>query len=112
MPLERLRREFPDLWSRNEAQVDDTFAWPGGETYEQFRARVLGGLAMTAHAFPSSRVVVVTHAGVISQVLGVVKRRPPSVWVADRPWPLTATEVLWEDGGPRAVLSFSDPDWY
>jgi probable phosphoglycerate mutase len=44
MPLERLQREFPDLWARNEAQADDTFAWPGGETYAQFRTRIVAGL--------------------------------------------------------------------
>jgi broad specificity phosphatase PhoE len=111
MPLDELQRRFPDLWSRNEAQVEDTFAWPGGETYAQFRARVLAGLSGAAAAYPSGRVVVVTHAGVISQVLGVVKGRPACVWARDRPRPLTATEVAWTNGAPRAVLSFSDPDW-
>ena len=112
MPLEQLQRQSPELWSRNEAQREDTFAWPGGESYAQFRARVLVGLAAAAAAYPSGRVAVVTHAGVISQVLGVIKGRPACVWEPDRPHPLTATEVLWENGGPRAVLSFNDPDWY
>jgi len=76
MPIDRLRRDFPDLWTRNEAQADDRFAWPGGETYAQFRSRVLAGLASAAAPYSSGRVVVVTHAGVISQVLGVIKGRP------------------------------------
>lgn len=112
MPIARLRRDFPDLWTRNEAQVDDAFAWPGGETYAHFRSRVLTGLSEAAGAHPSGRVVVVTHAGVISQVMGLIKGRPACVWEPDRPGPLTATEVVWEHGAPRAVLSFSDPDWY
>jgi broad specificity phosphatase PhoE len=112
MLLEDLQRKFPELWSRNEAQAEDRFAWPGGETYAQFRARALAGLNDVAASHPSSRVVVVTHAGVVSQVLGVLKGRPACVWQPDRPRPLTATEVLWEDGRPRAVLSFNDPDWY
>ncbi len=112
MPLDQLKREFPDLWSRNEAQVEDTFAWPGGETYAQFRTRVLRGLDRAAAGHSGGRAVVVTHAGVISQVLGVVKGRPACVWHPDRPRPLTATEVLWADGVPRAVLSFDNPDWY
>ena len=112
MPFEQLQREFPDLWTLNEAQVDDTFAWPGGETYARFRRRVLGGLGQAADCHPAGRVVVVTHAGVVSQVLGVVKGRPACVWEPDRPRPLTATEVLWTNGAPRAVLSFNDPDWY
>ena len=112
MPLERVQRDFGDLWTRNEAQLEDTFAWPGGETYAQFRARVLAGLAEVAATYPSGRVVVITHAGVISQVLGVVKGRPACVWERDRPRPLTATEVVWDDGAPREVLSFNNPDWY
>lgn len=112
MPLRRLQREFPDLWARNEAEREDSFAWPGGETYAHFRDRVLGGLSNAAASFPDRRVAVVTHAGVIAQVLGVVKGRRACVWKPDRPGPLTATEVLWENGAPRAVLRFSDPDWY
>jgi broad specificity phosphatase PhoE len=112
MPLEHLKRDFPELWSRNEAQAEDTFAWPGGETYRGFRSRVLTGLEEAAGRYPGGRVVIVTHAGVVSQVLGVVKGRPPCVWQPDRPRPLTATEVAWENGAPRAVLSFNDPDWY
>jgi broad specificity phosphatase PhoE len=111
MPLAQLQRDFPDLWTRNMAQVDDAFAWPGGETYAQFRARVLAGLSSVADALPGARVVVVTHAGVIAQVLGAATGRPACVWEPDRPRPLTATEVLWEDGAPRAVLSFNEPDW-
>ena len=111
-PLAQLQREFPELWTRNMAQIDDAFAWPGGETYAQFRARVLAGLAGVAQASPDGRVVVVTHAGVVAQVLGAASGRPACVWEPDRPRPLTATEVLWENGAPRAVLSFNDPDWF
>lgn len=111
-PIEDLKKRLPALWTRNEAQRDDNFAWPGGETYAHFRARVTRGLDLVAARHPAGRVVVVTHAGVVSQILGVIKRRPPCEWQPDRPRPLTATEVLWENGGPRVVLSFSDPDWY
>lgn len=112
MPLDRLQREWPELWARNEAQQDEAFAWPGGESYAQFRARVLDGLASVAAAHPDGRVAVVTHAGVISQVLGVIRRRSAAVWDADRPEPFTATEVLWGNGLPAAVVTYNDRDWY
>jgi broad specificity phosphatase PhoE len=112
IPLDRVRREFPDLWARNEAQSDDGFAWPGGETYAQFRKRVLDGLDRAAAAHRGCRIVIVTHAGVISQVLGVLEGRAACVWEPDRPEPLTATEVLWEDGAPREVLTFNNRDWF
>ncbi len=112
MPLDQLQREFPDLWARNEAQVDDTFAWPGGETYTAFRSRILEGLESAAATFPGCRVAVVTHAGVISQVLGVARGRPACAWAPDRPHPLTATEIIWGNGAPGAILTYNDPHWY
>lgn len=112
VPLGQLQRELPELWARNEGQADDAFAWPGGETYAQFRRRVIEGLTATVATYVGGRVAVVTHAGVISQVLGVIRRRPSSVWSVERPAPLTATEVIWNNGGPSAVVSFNDPDWY
>ena len=112
MPLADLQRTFPELWARNLAQDDDSFAWPGGEACAEFRARVLAGLSATAAAHAGGRVAVVTHAGVISQVLGLIRRRPAAVWAVDRPDPFTATEVTWEDGSPKAVLTYNDPDWY
>jgi broad specificity phosphatase PhoE len=112
MPLQQLQRQFPELWACNEAQTDGGFAWPGGETYIQFRARVLAGVRATAMAHKGQRVAVVTHAGVISQVLGVIRRRPACVWAADRPELLTATEVACEDGMPIEVLTYNEADWY
>ncbi len=112
MPLERLQREFPDLWARNEAQTDDEFVWPGGETYRDLRARVLAGLQRIANGYGGCRVAVVTHAGVISEVLGTIRGRSAAVWSADRPDPFTATEIAWEHGAPRAVLTFNERHWF
>ena len=112
IPLQHLQREFPELWLRNEAQADETFAWPGGESYAGFRARIRAGVKAVAEAHAGGRIAIVTHAGVVSQVLGIIRRRPASMWAADRPDPLTATEILCENGVPSAVLTFNDPDWY
>jgi broad specificity phosphatase PhoE len=112
LPLGQLQSQYPELWARNQAEDDDDFAWPGGETYRQFRARVLAGLEAVATAHARGRIAIVTHAGVISQVLGVLRQRPAAVWAVDRPDPFTATEVTWEDGAPRAVLTYNDPGWY
>lgn len=112
MPFDQLQREFPDLWIRNQEQTDSGFAWPGGESYAGFRARVLTGLNAAAAAYAGRRVAVVTHAGVISQVLGAIRHRPASVWAVDRPDPLTATEITWEDGTPTAVVTYNDSDWF
>jgi broad specificity phosphatase PhoE len=112
VPLQQVRREFPELWARHEAQADSAFAWPGGETCAEFRARIVDGLHTIAAAHPTGRVAVVTHAGVISQILGLISNRPASVWSEDRPDPLTGTEVEWRNGAPVSVLTYNDPHWY
>jgi broad specificity phosphatase PhoE len=112
MPLDQLQRLFADQWMRNEAQNDETFAWPGGESYRQFRTRILTGLRATADAYAGRRVAIVTHAGVVAQVLGVLRGRPAAVWAADRPDPLTATEIVWNGDGPSSVTAFNRADWY
>jgi broad specificity phosphatase PhoE len=112
LPLGEVKRRFPDVWARNEAQSDDTFAWPGGESYRAFSARVLAGLAEITAAHPGQRIAVVTHAGVVTQVFGAIRGRSPAVWDADRPEPLSASEVTWVNGVPQAILSFNQSHWY
>jgi len=107
-----IQRREPALWARHLAQADDAFAWPGGESYAAFRARVVTGLTAIAGSHPGQRVAVVTHSGVISQVLGLTCGRRPAAWEPDRPAPLTATTVIWSDDHPTEVVRFNDPDWY
>lgn len=106
MSIEDIAREYPELWARNRAQLDDDFRWPEGESYREFRHRVLTALTGVASRHPGQRVAVITHAGVVAQVLGALKGRPPAVWEHDRPEPLTVTEVTWSDGVPASVLKF------
>lgn len=110
--IAELQRQAPQLWARNQAQCDEGFAWPGGESYDAFRRRVLFGLGAIAARHAGERIAVVTHAGVISQVLGAIRGRTAAIWQADRPDPLTATQVQWGVAGPEAVLAFNDADWY
>jgi broad specificity phosphatase PhoE len=112
MALADVQQRYPELWARNRAQRDDDFAWPAGESYAQFRARVVEGVAAIAGAHPEQRVAIITHAGVVSQILGTLRGRSPAIWNMDRPDPFTATEVTWADGLPRTVLRYNDPHWY
>lgn len=112
VPLAQLQCQYTELWARHQAQNDDSFAWPRGESYRDFRARVLSGLKAVTTAHVGRRLAVITHAGVISQVLGAIRHRPASVWAVDRPDPFTATEIAWIGGAPTAVITYNDPDWY
>lgn len=111
MPIHDITCQYPELWARNHAQLDDDFRWPEGESYREFRQRVFAALSGIASRHAGRRVAVVTHAGVVAQVVGAIKGRPPAVWEPDRPAPLTATEVTWSNGGPEAVLTFGLREW-
>jgi probable phosphoglycerate mutase len=112
MPIEAVQRQYPDLWARNLAQKDDEFAWPGGESYSAFRSRVIRKVAAIAEKHDGERIAIVTHAGVITQILGMLRGRRPAAWEPDRPEPLTATEVTWANGGPAALLRFNERNWW
>jgi broad specificity phosphatase PhoE len=107
-PIAEIEREQADLWRRNLAQQDDEFRWPGGESYADFRARIVGALDRIAAAHPAQSVAIVTHSGVIAQVMNLLTGRPAAVWDQDRPDPLTMTEVTWAAGGPVRLHRFSE----
>jgi broad specificity phosphatase PhoE len=73
LPIHDVRCRHPDLWAANLRQDDDRFRWPGGESYREFRCRCLRAIRAIAQAHPGECVAVVTHAGVISQILGALQ---------------------------------------
>ena len=105
-----VRTRYPRLWTANLAQADDDFRWPGGESYRSFRRRVLCAVRRIAHAHAGGRVVVVTHAGVISQVLGLLAGEAASRWEPFRPGPASITAVRWRHT-TGSLLSF-DERWH
>ena len=112
MLVEEVKQRYPELWSRNASQDDCDFAWPDGETYTNFRERVFGALNRIASRHINTRVPVVTHTGVISQVVGAIEGLSPAVWNHHRPAPFTATEVVWSSRAPVRLLSFNVSDWW
>jgi probable phosphoglycerate mutase len=62
-----IKAQHPDLWLRwLEHRAD--FALPGGESLQQFHARVLGAVKALAEAHPGQRLAVVTHGGVLDML--------------------------------------------
>lgn len=107
MPVELVKARYAALWAENLRQDNDDFRWPGGESYRELRARVLTAVGAIAAAHPGQRVLVFTHAGVISQVLGFLHGTRPARWEAFRPSNGSLTEVDWEnDHG--ALFGFDD----
>lgn len=107
LPIEWVQRQHPITWHRNAAQEDDGFGWPGGETYAQFRERVVSALGRIAAGHRGERVAIVTHSGVIAQVLGILSGRRAAVWEKDRPDPFSFTDIVWNNTGPLRLVHFN-----
>ena len=109
LPVTEVRSRYPRLWDANLAQADEQFRWPGGESYRSFRGRVLRAVRRIVQTHTGRRVVIVTHAGVISQVLGMLAGEPASRWERFRPAPASLTEVGWRNA-TGTLLRF-DVQW-
>ena len=107
LPVHEVRRRFPDLWAANLRQDDDRFRWPGGESYRELRSRCLRAVRAVSRAHPHGRVALVTHAGVISQLVGVLQGTRPAVWERHRPTTTAITEIAW-GRGTGSLLTFDD----
>lgn len=107
LPIAEVEKNHPVLWARNLRQDDDDFRWPGGESYREFRARSLGVLHQIAAAHPNQRVGIVTHCGVITQVLGSLHGHRPARWEVFRPQNTSLTTLRWS-GSDAELVSFDD----
>ena len=102
LPIEDVQRVYAKDWLANVRQDDDDFRWPGGESYRELRGRVQRAMTKLAALHPNQRVAVVTHAGVINQVLGSICGLPAAKWEPYRPANVSLTEVEWS--GDRGIL--------
>ncbi len=107
MAVGEVQSRYPDLWQRNLALNDDDFAWPGGETYRQFRRRVLSAVEEIASRHTGQRVLLFTHAGFINQVMGTLAGAAPARWDLYQAGSASLTEVQWA-GEFGAVVRFDD----
>jgi broad specificity phosphatase PhoE len=95
MPLEHVKRSYPGLWQANQLQSDDNFRWPGGESYRDFRFRCLRAVRTLTRKHPRGRIALVTHAGVISQLVGFLMGASPALWECYRVGNTALTEMDW-----------------
>jgi broad specificity phosphatase PhoE len=107
LPLTEVKRRFPRHWATNLRQEDERFRWPGGESYREFRARSLGAIRRLAQAHRGHTIAVVTHAGVISQIIGALEGLSPAAWEPFRPGNTGISRLTWQRGS-ATVLSFDD----
>jgi broad specificity phosphatase PhoE len=107
LPIREVRRLYARQWEENNQQNNSAFRWPGGESYQEMRERSLGAIQTIASAHPGQDVLVVTHAGLISQVLGSLQGTNPARWELFRPGNASLTELEWGAHGGRLV-TFDD----
>lgn len=105
-PTSRVMREYPEWWEANLAQADDDFRWPEGESYRHFRSRCLRAIRALNSRHPAERVIVVTHTGVITQLLGAFCGISAARWDTWRPHHASITRI--EVCGDDAMLHTFD----
>lgn len=102
-----MKQRVPDLWAVNLRQEDERFRWPGGESYREFRSRCLRAVRAIARTHRGKRIALVTHAGVVSQLLGAMHGLSAARWERYRPANTALTVVEWGCGS-GALVSFDD----
>jgi alpha-ribazole phosphatase/probable phosphoglycerate mutase len=107
LPLTEVKRRFPRYWTANLRQDDERFRWPGGESYREFRARSLRAIRRLARAHRGQTIAIVTHAGVISQIIGALEGLSPAAWEQFRPGNTGISRLTWQCGSAN-VLAFDD----
>jgi broad specificity phosphatase PhoE len=103
IPIETLQAQHPELWRENLSQARDDFRWPGGESYAELRARALAAVARIADQYGDEPLVLVTHAGVIAQLVGAARGTPARAWGAWRPQNASVTTLGWGRQAARVV---------
>ena len=103
--VDEVRTAHPGFWRRNAVQEDCDFRWPGGESYRAFRDRCVATVDAVARRHPGGRALVVTHAGVISQLVGSIEKVSPARWEQFRPGNASVSVLEWGGAHPR-VLAF------
>lgn len=107
MPIDEVKRRYSELWRSNLRQDDDDFRWPGGESYAELRARAVGTIQEIAQRHIGQRVALVTHAGVISQLVGFLRGSRPARWEDCRPDNTSLTQLA-SVGGSLSLERFND----
>jgi alpha-ribazole phosphatase/probable phosphoglycerate mutase len=105
--IQLVERRFPSVWAANQSQKDPSFRWPGGESYSEFRRRCVTTLAAIAQDHRGARIIVVTHAGVINQILGHLHGLTAARWEPYRPHNASVSEIEWANGKGR-IVRFDD----
>lgn len=107
LPITEVRHRYMACWEENMRQDNPDFRWPGGESYRELRERSLAALDRIAREHPGQRILIVTHCGLISQVIGWLHGLSPAQWEKFRPGNGSLTELDWGPSGPRLV-NFDD----
>jgi broad specificity phosphatase PhoE len=107
LSVDAVQRDFPDLWAANLRQDNEDFRWPAGESYRDFRRRCLAVWQTILLAHPGERVAIVTHAGVISQLVGAIQGTNPAQWERFRPGNTALTECV-SSHGSAGLVRFDD----
>jgi broad specificity phosphatase PhoE len=101
--VSEVQSRHPEIWQRNMDQNDEEFRWPGGESYREVRLRSFQAITRISSAHHGERVVVVTHTGVIAQLVGAMHGIQPARWSEYRPGSGSITELECQNNRLRLI---------
>ncbi len=107
LSFEEVKEKFPDQY---QAWLNSSsYAPAGGESYDQAGIRVEAALEKIAAEYPSQRVVVVTHNGVIKLAAQIVTGAPTEAVFHLDASPCSITSIsIWPSDGLRALRSLNE----
>lgn len=110
-------QSLADMDAANDGAVErlfrqpDQFRYPGGESFVEFRRRVIGTLQTILSDHPAGEIAVVAHGGVCRIVLGSALEMQPTAWLRLAQDHGCVNVVDWYDGEPvvRAINYTGEP---
>lgn len=103
LPTWVVKDRYPLHWAANFRHDDPDFRWPRGESYRELRVRAVRTVHRIAARHPGSRIVAVTHAGFVSQVVSWIHGTSAARWDLCRPSNGSITELRFGRGRARLV---------
>lgn len=103
IPVEEIRRTDPAQW---QAMITGEWETLGGESAQEFRARVIAAMDRIVAANPGRRVAAVCHGGVVNCALGAVLGIEAPLWFD--PHYTSLSRIVASRSGVRSVASLNE----
>ena len=107
LTVAEIMARYPEAPRDPSVLIDHFFAWPGGESLDEFFTRVRAAVRRIVSESPDMRVAVVTHGAVIGALAAEISVGDPLLWRKYVPRNCSITEMLAEGDG-LSLVNYND----